>query len=60
MKNKRGKIDDVMGGYKYLRAHQIRARMEAFKKRYCKACLDKGTCDYVRLSGCKGKKPRIS
>jgi len=46
---------DVMGGYKYLKPHQITARLEVFKKTHCKECGDRYKCDYNKYLGCKGK-----
>ena len=61
MKSRRTKKDDIMGGYKYLRSHQIKARIEAFKRgnNNCKKCLDSGICEFVMMSKCKGTKPRL-
>ena len=47
---------DVLGGYKYLKAHQIKARLEIFKKNQCKECGKRYQCDYSKYLGCKGKK----
>ena len=47
---------DVMGGYAYLPAQQIRARLEVFKKRYCKTCPQRYECDYPMYVECKKKK----
>ena len=47
---------DVLGGYKYLKPHQITARLEVFKKNNCKECADRYKCDYSKYLGCKGKK----
>jgi len=52
----RKRSKDVMGGYKYLHAHQIKARLEVFKKNNCKACKIKDKCDYAMYLTCKGKK----
>jgi hypothetical protein len=46
---------DVMGGYKYLPHNQIKARLELFKKRFCKSCDLRYECDYVRYKKCKNK-----
>ena len=45
---------DVMGGYKYLKPHQISARLEIFKKNNCKECGTRYQCDYNKYLGCKG------
>jgi hypothetical protein len=44
---------DVKGGYKYLKPHQIKARLEVFKKNNCKECTDKYKCDYDKYLKCK-------
>jgi hypothetical protein len=44
---------DVMGGYKYLPPHQVRARLEVFKKRYCKDCEKRYDCDYKMYQQCQ-------
>ncbi len=43
----------VMGGYKYLTDVQIKARLEAYKKRYCKECSKRYECDYSSYVKCK-------
>lgn len=45
---------DVMGGYKYLKPHQIAARLEIFKRNNCKECADRYKCDYKNFLTCKG------
>jgi hypothetical protein len=45
---------DVMGGYKYLKPHQITARLEVFKRQNCPECVDRYKCDYNKYLGCKG------
>ena len=50
---------DVMGGYRYLKRHQIAARLEIFKKRHCKNCDKRYKCDYSSYLNCSKKpKPR--
>jgi hypothetical protein len=61
-KNKRRLVKDprdVMGGYKYLKPNQIKARLEVFKKNNCKDCNDRYECNYERFLTCKGSKPKI-
>jgi hypothetical protein len=48
---------DVMGGYKYLKPHQIKARLEVFKRTNCPNCGQRYTCDYTIYLNCKGKAP---
>ena len=43
---------DVLGGYKNLPDRQIKARLEVYKKRYCKECNDRYKCDFVMYSKC--------
>lgn len=45
--------DEVMGGYKYLNDRQIKARLEVYKKKYCKGCDKRYECDYPMYVGCK-------
>lgn len=57
-KNKRKVIKnkyDVMGGYKYLSDRQIKARLEAYKKRYCPNCENRYKCNYEMHVNCKRK-----
>jgi len=52
---------DIRGGYKYLKPHQIRARLEIFKKNQCKECDKRYKCDYVLYLTCKGNNtPKLS
>ena len=44
---------DVMGGYKYLQPHQVRARLEAYKRIHCKNCEKKFECDYQMYEQCQ-------
>lgn len=46
---------DVMGGYKYLSDRQIKARLEAYKKRYCSDCELRYKCNYELYVNCKKK-----
>jgi len=46
---------DVMGGYAYLPDRQIRARLNIFKKRFCKKCDKRYICNYVMYKKCKSK-----
>jgi tRNA 2-selenouridine synthase SelU len=45
--------DEVMGGYKYLNDRQIKARLEVYKKKYCKGCDTRYECDYQMYVECK-------
>lgn len=44
---------NLMGGYKYLNDRQIRARLENYKRKYCKDCAVKFECDYAKYLECK-------
>jgi hypothetical protein len=44
---------DVMGGYKYLQAHQIRARLEVYKRKYCTNCEKRFECDFAMYEQCQ-------
>lgn len=46
----------VMGGYAYLTDRQIRARLEVYKKRYCRNCNNRYQCDYKMYVACKKNK----
>jgi len=48
--------DDVMGGYKYLNDRQIKARLENYKRKYCKSCEQRYVCDFNMYQTCKNKK----
>ena len=48
--------DDVMGGFGHLTDRQIKARLEVYKKRYCKDCSRRYECDYKMYVGCKKNK----
>jgi hypothetical protein len=42
----------VMGGYKYLTAPQISARLEVFKRMYCKECGTRYDCTFEIYNTC--------
>ena len=44
---------DLMGGYANLTDRQIKARLENYKRRYCKECTKRYECDYVSYVNCK-------
>ena len=44
---------DLMGGYANLTARQITARLEVYKRRYCKTCGKRYECDYTSYLECK-------
>ena len=48
----------VMGGYKYLTDTQIKARLEVFKRMYCKSCGQRYNCDFSTYQTCTIK-PQI-
>lgn len=45
-----------MEQYKYLNNRQLKARLEVYKKRYCKECENKSVCDYEMYVKCKKNK----
>jgi hypothetical protein len=47
------KAAGVMGNYKYLTQKQIAARLEIYKRRYCKDCANRYKCDFVMYQTCK-------
>lgn len=44
---------DLMGGYANLTNQQIKARLEVYKRKYCRECSDRYECDYTRYLDCK-------
>ena len=44
---------DLMGGYSNLTDNQIKARLEAYKRRYCKDCMKRYECGYKTYVECK-------
>ena len=47
---------DLMGGYANLTDNQIRARLEVYKRKYCKKCADRYKCDYTHYVNCRKNK----
>jgi len=47
----------IVAEYKYLRPHQIKARLEVFKRNYCTNCESRYQCDYNMYLACT-KKPQ--
>jgi len=47
---------DLFGGYSSLNTKQIKARLEIYKKRYCKNCVKRYECDYEMYVNCKKQK----
>jgi hypothetical protein len=45
----------VMGQYKYLTKKQINARLEIYKRRFCKDCENRYKCDFNMYNECKKK-----
>lgn len=48
---------DIMGGYRYLKPHQVVARLEIFKRNNCPECATRYACDYSNYLSCKAKVP---
>ena len=46
----------LFGGYGHLTDRQIRARLEVYKKKYCKDCDKRYECDYKMYLNCKKNK----
>jgi hypothetical protein len=46
----------LMGGYKSLNDRQIRARLEVYKKNYCRQCEKRYQCDFPMFLECKKSK----
>lgn len=44
---------DLKGGYANLTDRQIKARLEVYKRKYCKQCPDRYECDYVSYLECR-------
>jgi hypothetical protein len=51
-----GSPESLMGGYKYLTARQLRARLEVYKKNNCAGCEKRYQCDYGMFTACKNAK----
>ena len=45
--------ESVLGGYKYLPERQLKARLETYKRKYCKDCKKRYDCDYPSYVQCK-------
>jgi len=39
-------VENLLEAYRYLKPHQITARLEIFKRNFCKTCSDRYVCDY--------------
>lgn len=51
---------DLAGGMdiRSLTDRQIQARLEVFKRKFCKTCKIRYSCNYSNYLECKGKNPR--
>jgi len=51
---------DLAGGMdvRSLNNRQIKARLEVFKRRFCKTCTARYSCNYTIYLECKGLNPR--
>jgi len=45
--------NDLKGGYANLTDRQLKARLEVYKRRYCKTCDRRYECDYKMYTECK-------
>lgn len=50
-------VKNIVEEYKYLKPHQIKARLEVFKKNYCTNCESRYQCDYNMYLKCD-KRPK--
>ncbi len=53
-------VNNVMGNYKYLKPHQVKARLEIFKKKNCTNCKKRYVCDINMYKNCKGQSPKVA
>jgi len=44
---------NIVEQYKYLKPHQIKARLEVFKRNYCTNCDKRYKCDYNMYLNCQ-------
>ena len=44
---------DLTGGYANLTDRQLKARLEVYKRRYCKDCTQRYECDYQKYLECR-------
>jgi len=44
---------NIMGGYANLNDRQIKARLEVYKRKYCKECIKRYDCDYKNYLECR-------
>jgi len=49
----------VFGNYSYLTDRQLKARLENYKRNYCKDCAERYECDLTRFTICKDIKNKI-
>lgn len=54
-RNKAKRSGNIMEQYKYLNDRQLKARLEIYKKKYCKNCPKKDKCNYEMYVNCKKK-----
>ena len=47
---------NIMNEFKYLNDRQIRARLEVYKRKYCKDCKKRYECNYEMYVKCKKDK----
>jgi hypothetical protein len=52
-----GRTKSALGSYKYLKPHQIRARLEIFKRNNCPNCETRYSCNYTMYLSC-AKRPQ--
>lgn len=47
--------DSLVGKGEYINNQQLKARLETYKRKYCKKCTERFSCNYERFLKCKGK-----
>lgn len=47
----------LLSNYEYLKPHQVKARLEVFKKTYCRNCKKRYKCDFDMYLNCT-KRPQ--
>lgn len=50
-------VSNIVEEYRYLKPHQIQARLEVFKRNFCTNCDNRYQCDYKMYLKCE-KRPQ--
>jgi hypothetical protein len=48
--------EGVVGNFKYLNNKQIKARLESYKRKYCRECVNRYECDFKMYINCRKDK----